>query len=34
MISYDSIIMGILGFAVLFGGLAYFLRIAMKSRRI
>jgi hypothetical protein len=33
MISSESIIMAILGFLVLYGGLAYFLRIALKSRR-
>lgn len=33
MLSQESILMAIFGFVVLYGGLAYFLRIALKSRR-
>ncbi|MFP4654828.1 MAG: MetS family NSS transporter small subunit [Methanohalobium sp.] len=34
MLSTESIIMAIFGFVVLYGGLFYFLRIAMKKRQI
>lgn len=30
--SAESIAMAVFGFAVLYGGLAYFLRVAMKER--
>ncbi|HRW83470.1 MAG: MetS family NSS transporter small subunit [Methanothrix sp.] len=33
MLSQESVLMTVFGFLVLYGGLAYFLMIAMKSRK-
>ncbi len=33
MLSAESILMAIFGFVVLYGGLAYFVRIALKNRK-